>query len=398
MLKFDFLKLRTFNFNLFLILFLASVAIAQDSGDQLDMARKAYANSNFDKAAKHLEFVLKERPNSDEAYFFKGKCKIELDQYNEALDNFTSASNIDPQEPEYYYYKGMCEWKLKRMQAAINSIEKSLVYNPDNFLAYKLLGSIYYELNITDKAKQYFDKAIEIKPDFNANVFTKSKVEDYVEAYKVAMRASNRDTKKEPNNPIAKFYLGLLKAIGRDNWGAYLDFNQVVEIDPELAVTYYYKGYVEFNIKKFKDALEDLHKYSKKYPADEKAKALLKSVEAAANVKVMDNNDTDEILLIAEEMPEFVGGTHAMQKFISENIQYPRQAMQLRLQGRVMVAFIVDKEGKIKDMEVLKGVGGGCELEALRVISLMPKWKPGKQNGQNVAVRYTLPIKFALSE
>ncbi len=371
---------------------------AQESGDQLDMARKAYANNAFDKASKHLEYVLKEKPSNDEAYFFKGKCKIELDLYNDALDSFTSASNIDPQEPEYYYYKGMCEWKLKRMQVAIQSVEKSLLYNPDNFLAYKLLGCIYYELNIVDKAKSYFDKAIEIKPDFTTNAFTKSKVEDYLEAYKVAIRASNRDTKKEPNSAISKFYLGILKAIGRDNWGAYLDFNAVVVLDPELAVTYYYKGYVEFNIKKFKDALEDLHKYTRKFPNDKVAAAFLKSVEEASNIKVMDNNATDEVLLIAEEMPEFTGGMPSLQKFIVENIQYPRQAMQLRLQGRVMISFTVDAEGKIKDMEILKGVGGGCELEALRVISLMPKWKPGKQNGKNVSVRYVLPVKFALAE
>jgi len=390
------------NFEIFFILILAlnitSKSVAQESNDQLDMAKKAYANSAYDKAARHLDYVLKEKPSSDEAYFFKGKCKIELDQYNDALDSFTNASNLDPQEPEYYYYKGMCEWKLKRMQVAIESVEKSLLYNPENFLAYKLLGSIYYDLNIVDKAKSYFDKAIEIKPDFNTNVFTKSKVEDYVEAYKVAIRASNRDTKKEPDNAIPKFYLGLLKAIGRDNWGAYLDFSAVVAIDPELAVTYYYKGYVEFNIKKFKDALEDLHKYTRKFPNDKVAATFLKSVEEASKIKVMDNNATDEVLLIAEEMPEFAGGMPSLQKFIAENIQYPRQAMQLRLQGRVMISFTVDLDGKIKDMEILKGVGGGCELEALRVISLMPKWKPGKQNGKNVSVRYVLPVKFALAE
>lgn len=383
---------------IFILLFIFQLSKAQDNADQLDLAKKAYASNAFDKAAKHLDYVLKDKPNSDEAYFFKGKCKVELDQYNDALDNFANAVNIDPQEPEYYYYKGMCEWKLKRMQAAIQSLEKSLLYSPDNFLTYKILGSVYYELNIVDKAKEYFDKAIEIKPDFDANVFTKSKVENYVEAYKTAMRASNRDTKIDPTNPIFMFYKGILKTIGRDNWGAYLDFNIVVQMDPEQNITYYYKGYVEFNIKKFKDALEDLHKYTRKNPNDKAAANLLKSVESAANVTVMDNNGTDEILVIAEEMPEFSGGTSQMMKFIAENIVYPRQALQLRLQGRVLLSFVVDQEGNITNLEILKGIGGGCELEALRVISNMPKWKPGRQNGKTVAVKYTLPIKFALAE
>lgn len=389
---------KKFTYLIFILLFTFNFLKAQDNADQLELAKKAYASNAFDKAAKHLDYVLKDKPNSDEAYFFKGKCKVELDQYNDALDNFANAVNIDPQEPEYYYYKGMCEWKLKRMQAAIQSLEKSLIYSPDNFLTYKILGSVYYELNIVDKAKEYFDKAIEIKPDFDANVFTKSKVENYVEAYKTAMRASNRDTKIDPTNPIFMFYKGILKTIGRDNWGAYLDFNIVVQMDPEQNITYYYKGYVEFNIKKFKDALEDLHKYTRKNPNDKAAANLLKSVESAANVTVMDNNGTDEILVIAEEMPEFAGGSSQMMKFIAENIVYPRQALQLRLQGRVLLSFVVDQDGNITNLEILKGIGGGCELEALRVISNMPKWKPGKQNGKTVAVKYTLPIKFALAE
>lgn len=369
---------------------------AQDASEQMDLAKKAYATNSYDKAAKHLDYVLKAKPNSDEALFFKGKCKVEMDLYNEALDSFTQASNIDPQEPEYYYYKGMCEWKLKRMQSAIQSLEKALVYSPDNFLAYKLLGSVYYELNIVEKAKGYFDKAIEIKPDFNVSGTNRSKVEDYVEAYKTAMRATNRDAKINPDNVLARLYLGILKTIGRDNWGAYVDFSHVLESDTEQYITYYYKGYVEYNIKKYKDALEDLHKYSKKAPNDKAAQALTKLVQEASNMKVLES--ADEVLVVAEEMPEFMGGMPALQKFIAENIRYPKQATQLRLQGRVLIAFVVDADGTIRDLEIIKGIGGGCELEAMRVVSIMPKWKPGKQNGKHVPVRYTMPIKFALAE
>lgn len=384
----------------YLVLFFGFVleVQSQSAADQLDMARKAYASNAFEKAVKHLDYVLAEKPNSDQVHFFKGKCKIELDLYNDALDSFTFASNLDPQEPEYFYYKGMCEWKLKRMQSAIQSVEKSLVYNPNNFLAFRLLGCIYYELNIVDKAKSYFDKAIDIRPDFNANIFTKSKVEDYLEAYKVTMRATNRDSKKEPTNAISKFYLGIMKTIGRDNWGAYIDFNAVAEIDPELAMNYYYKGYVEFNIKKIKEALDDLNKYTTKFPEDKVAIAFLKTVKEASKFKTTETTIAEDVLLAAEEMPEFVGGPSSLQKFIAENIQYPSAALNQRLQGRVVVSFTVDHEGFVKDMEVLKGIGGGCELEALRVVSLMPNWKPGKQSGKNVAVKYVLPIKFALSE
>ena len=384
---------------LFLILvqiFLLSNSFCQ-ADDQLELAKKAFIMNAYDKALSHLDVVLKNKPNSDEALFFRGKCKIEMDMYNDALDNFAVASNLDPQEPEYYFYKGICEWKLKRMQVAIKSIEKSLLYDPSNAIAYKVLGSIYYELNLHDLAKQNFDKAIESQGTAGDAKTRKSKVEDNLEAYKTAIRQANRETAKDPNNSIAFLYKGILKLIGKDNYGAYQDLTKAAEINPDLNMTYFYKGYVEYKMKKYKEALEDLHKYSKKAPNDESAKKFMTTVEEASKMKVMDDHESNEVLLIAEEMPEFNGGPAALQKFIAENIQYPKEAAQLRLQGRVIVSFIIDGTGQIKNVELLKGIGGGCELEAMRIVSKMPKWKPGKQNGKPVSVRYTLPIKFALT-
>ena len=106
--------------------------------------------------------------------------------------------------------------------------------------------------------------------------------------------------------------------------------------------------------------------------------------------------DAGKIFTIVEEMPAFPGGDAKLFEFLKNNIKYPAIARENGIQGRVYVTFVVDKEGKIKDAKVLRGIGGGCDEEALRVVRAMPEWKIGKQNGRPVAVQYNLPINFTL--
>jgi protein TonB len=103
-----------------------------------------------------------------------------------------------------------------------------------------------------------------------------------------------------------------------------------------------------------------------------------------------------KVFTIVEEMPSFPGGEGKMLEYIAKNIKYPPPARENGIQGRVYVTFVVDKDGKIKDAKVLRGVGGGCDEEALRVVKTMPEWKPGRQNGRNVQVQYNLPVNFVL--
>jgi TonB family protein len=104
----------------------------------------------------------------------------------------------------------------------------------------------------------------------------------------------------------------------------------------------------------------------------------------------------DSLFTVVEEMPEYPGGSEAMMKFLIENIKYPEQARKDSIQGRVFVNFIIEVDGKVSNAKVLRGIGGGCDEEAVRVVSLMPAWTPGKQRGKNVRVAFNLPIKFAL--
>ena len=97
------------------------------------------------------------------------------------------------------------------------------------------------------------------------------------------------------------------------------------------------------------------------------------------------------------KMPTFPGGEEALLKFVMANTNYPREARKSKIRGKVYVSFIVDKEGKVKDAVVKKGIGGGCDEEALRVVQMMPQWIPGTQDGRPVDVKFNLPIPFGLN-
>ncbi len=105
---------------------------------------------------------------------------------------------------------------------------------------------------------------------------------------------------------------------------------------------------------------------------------------------------TENVLDKCEVMPEYPGGMGEMMGFVSKNLQYPAEAKEAGVQGAVVVQFVVDKTGKITSPKVLKGLSPECDAEVLRVVSLMPQWKPGMQDGEAVNVKYTLPIMFKL--
>lgn len=106
--------------------------------------------------------------------------------------------------------------------------------------------------------------------------------------------------------------------------------------------------------------------------------------------------DTDQVFQVVEVDPEFPGGMEALTKYLSENIKYPEQAKKDKIQGKVYISFVVEKDGSVADAKVLRGIGGGCDEEALRVVNAMPKWTPGKQRNTPVRVQFNLPVVFKL--
>jgi protein TonB len=121
-------------------------------------------------------------------------------------------------------------------------------------------------------------------------------------------------------------------------------------------------------------------------------------IEEVIFAPIVEEEKIDEIFLIVEEQPTPIGGYSAFNKYVAESLRYPRSALRLGITGRVFVKFVVEKDGSITDVEVIKGIGAGCNEEAVRVVSNAPKWKPGRQRGRAVRVRQILPIAFLIKE
>ena len=122
--------------------------------------------------------------------------------------------------------------------------------------------------------------------------------------------------------------------------------------------------------------------------------------KTATRIKVNDKEYVSEpegAFDVVEQMPEFPGGAAGMMKFIAENVKYPEEAYSKGIEGRVLVQFIIEKDGSVTNVKVIKKVNDAIDAEAVRVVKAMPKWKPGKQNGREARVKYTIPVIFRLS-
>lgn len=124
--------------------------------------------------------------------------------------------------------------------------------------------------------------------------------------------------------------------------------------------------------------------------------AVMGTESIAEEIVFDDETVTDEIFTVVEDQPMPLGGITTFYESVGNNLKYPAQARSLGIEGKVFVQFVVDKEGKLTEVKAVKGIGGGCDEEAVRVISESANWNPGKQRGQNVNVRMILPITFKL--
>ena len=119
-------------------------------------------------------------------------------------------------------------------------------------------------------------------------------------------------------------------------------------------------------------------------------------IQNIENVVVEEPEKEEEIFQVVEAMPEFPGGTAELMKWLQKNIKYPSISQENGVQGRVIVQFVVNRDGSIVDPVVLRSVDPYLDKEALRVVKAMPKWKPGEQRGKPVRVKFTLPVQFRL--
>lgn len=108
--------------------------------------------------------------------------------------------------------------------------------------------------------------------------------------------------------------------------------------------------------------------------------------------------DKEQVFMVVEQMPEYPGGQQALMNFLRQSVKYPADAKEHQIQGRVIAQFIVEKDGSASDRHIVRSVSPELDAEAMRVMSIMPKWEPGKQRGENVRVKYTIPISFNLDQ
>ncbi len=127
--------------------------------------------------------------------------------------------------------------------------------------------------------------------------------------------------------------------------------------------------------------------------------ALTGAALSAQNVDAVETgiDADDDVFVVVEEEPEFPGGTDALYRYLATNIKYPKEAKENKIQGKVFVSFVIEKDGSVSNIKVLRDIGGGCGEEAVRVVQQMPKWKPGRQRGKRVRTQYNLPLNFNLN-
>ena len=108
--------------------------------------------------------------------------------------------------------------------------------------------------------------------------------------------------------------------------------------------------------------------------------------------------EDDAIFVVAENAPEFPGGSDSLYAYIARNIKYPEAAKKEKIEGRVFVTFVIEKDGRVSNAKILRDIGGGCGEEAIRVVKNMPKWKPGTQRDNPVRFQFNLPVSFMLGK
>jgi protein TonB len=148
-------------------------------------------------------------------------------------------------------------------------------------------------------------------------------------------------------------------------------------------------------IQEIPDEVKIEEKIDVNFDVDVKETTVIK--EVVITEAVVKEEKADEIFDVVETQPNPPGGMSGWNKYLADNLKYPTQARRMGVEGTVIVVFVINTDGSIQDVEVLRGIGGGCDEEAVKVVKNAPKWEPGKQRGRPVRTRMRLPIRFKLS-
>lgn len=232
----------------------------------------------------------------------------------------------------------------------------------------------------------------------------------YQELINIKTERKNRDMEQKPLFFVIGLCISLLLLIIVFNWKTYRDapvvdlgevsgdFDEIMEVPPSAQLPVPPPARVEqFVLKEVSDVeiIEDVDiELDVELTEEMSVQEVIFDEPAIEEVE----EKAEEIFQIVEDAPAYPGGVSAFYRYVSENIHYPEQALRIGVSGKVFVKFVVEKDGRPSQVEVLKGIGAGCDEEAVRVIQNSPKWIPGKQRGRPVRVYMTLPIHFVFRE
>ena len=210
---------------------------------------------------------------------------------------------------------------------------------------------------------------------------------------KIKLKGTIRD--KEDNQPI----VGACVLVKGTTNGTItdLDGNFTIEVPENSTLMVSFINYKSKEIL-VRPGMTKVDEVLEKDNSSSKLKGKVDGVSVVGNVPMEVNADTSPTFQVVEEMPEFPGGMSECLKFLGTNIKYPLEAQKAGVQGRVIVQFIVEKDGTISNPKIVRGVNPDLDGEAIRVVSIMPTWEPGRQKGQPVRVKYTIPVTFRLNK
>lgn len=262
------------------------------------------------------------------------------------------------------------------------------------FIVIPLVGMVFMLTAARERLVEAIDAGKFISKDFYNSTISKSEVLAATPEEKAALIGSIMD---EEGNRLA----GAHVVVKGGSLGATTDVNGrfslgEIPLNSSVVVSFIGYEYQEFVVSKKKQIV----RVKLKRKIESLEEVLITGNPAEIPDATLDKamEDEENVLAVVEENPEFPGGISSMYQFLGSNLRYPLEAVENRIEGKVFVSFIVNDHGYIRDVKILKGLGYGTDEESVRVVLSMPKWKPARQNGKNVAVRYNLPLSFVLNK
>lgn len=236
------------------------------------------------------------------------------------------------------------------------------------------------------------------------------KADTYQDLMDIKAERKKMDDERKPLFFFIGLTLSLLFIVIVFNWRTYEngdmvdlgqvdnDFDEILEVPPSIQPPPPPPQKLEVFVIKEVDNEEIIEEVELDLDVELTENMQVEDVIYEAPIEEPEEERAEEIFQIVEDQPEFPGGLSAFYGFVAENIDYPEKAKRLNVSGRVFVRFVIEKDGSLTDIQVVKGIGAGCDEEAVRVLEASPKWIPGKQRGHKVRVYMTVPILFILKE